>query len=109
MKKKNITDLTTRRNMMANSDIHQDTEIYSDDGIQSKFMRKNKYGGDRKMNQDESELYTEDDTITVFDLVHRGRERNEQLQNLRRQATNAELQVFAPRIISPISGHVEGR
>jgi hypothetical protein len=49
---------------------------------EDKFLRSNKYGWNNfETEQDEFEDWNEDDAITVFDLVHRGR----QLKQIKKQ------------------------
>lgn len=55
------------------------------------------------------EMPVSEDATTVFDLVHRGRQRQKHFKQLQRQVQHTTQHVHSPKIMSPISSGVPAR
>ena len=73
-------------------------------------MRTNKHGWnnfDISQDIEDFEDLNEDDTITVFDLVHRGRQLNQIKKN--NAMKKGKVEIEAPRIMSPMTSGLDSR
>ena len=94
MKKKNLTDFGPRGNC-------------SLDEIDEEYQPAKDADQPYCLTLDQSE-YEDPDTTTVFDLVHRGRQRDQHFRALRKVAGQSN-KVCSPKIMSPIGSDVHGR
>ena len=103
LKKKNLTDLGPTDNYLCLNEapvLEEDTSnhVYGDQ------LQQIRETANSSMNYHSAHLNNggDEDTTTVFDLVHRGRQRQQQYRELQKQSKEGRS-VQSPKILSPIS------
>lgn len=100
MQKKNLTDLGPGHNCLNLSEAleeEEDSECYT----QQRALQNHRESVARsKYNSTHLSNTIEEDTTTIFDLVHRDRQRQQQHREI--QKLSKERQVHSPKILSPM-------
>lgn len=107
IQKKNLTDLGPGANCLSLNEAleeEEDSECYSK---QRALQNRRESVARSKYNSTHLSNTIEEDTTTIFDLVHRDRQRQQQHREIQKQSK--ERQVHSPKILSPMCVHSKGK
>lgn len=79
IKKKNLTDLVPGQNCLSLNEAHEEDED-TDSRTESRHQNRSKLNSTHLNN-----TVADEDTTTVFDLVHRGRQRQQHFREMKKQ------------------------